>query len=142
MAEPHLGRWVNGCFACRRWWALLTITLVAALTACADDGPETARSRSSLSVPVPPEEVAITAHVTRVLGPHALELGDTPALVIVVDGVPSTVRPGAEVQATGSVRTFRKELGTELGIPLGDASLQPFEGADCLVVARLVVPTG
>ena len=116
-------------------------TLTALLTGCADDddrrGAEPPPSR--LSVPVPAEEVTITARVRKSLGPHAVELGDKPTLVIVVEGVPPSVRPGHEVRATGSVRVFRAELGAELGIPLNGTELQRFEGAESLVVARLVL---
>ena len=116
-------------------------TLTALLMGCrADDGSRGAEPPPSrLSIPVPAEELTITAPVRSPLGAHAVELGGKPTLVIVVDGVPPSVRPGDEVRATGSVRTFRKELGTELGIPLSGTELQRFEGAECLVVARLVV---
>ena len=129
-------------FTFRRWPVVMAVTLTTSLSACGGDDRqrESETSTSKLSVPVPAEEVALTAPVTRVLGPHALELGGAPTLVIVVEGVPSSVRPGVEVQATGSVRVFREELGAELGIPLSGLGLERFEGAECLVVARLVVP--
>lgn len=133
---------MNERFGCKRCVAM-AVTLATALAACGgDDQRGGGTSSSSLSVPVPAEEVSLTAPVTRILGPHALELGEAPTLVIVLDGVPSSLRPGVEVQANGSVRVFRKELGAELGIPLSDRGLERFEGADCLVVARLIVPDG
>lgn len=130
-------------FACRRWPVALAITL-ATQPGCTDQnkGLDAGQSAPSLTVPVPAEEVALTAPVTRVLGPHAVEVGGTPTLVIVLDGVPPSVRPGIEVQATGSVRVFREELGVELGIPLSRGGLEQFQGTECLVVARLVVANG
>ncbi len=131
------------CFTWRRWPVALVITL-ATLPGCADQNrrPDTGQPMPSRSVPVPAEEVALTAPVTRVLGPHAVEVGETPTLVIVLDGVPPSVRPGIEVQATGSVRVFREELGVELGIPLSGRGLEKFYGTESLVVARLVVSNG
>ena len=118
----------------------LVTTLPVLLMGCAggDDRRGVEPPPSGLSVPVPAEELTITAPVRRPLGPHAVELGEKPTLVIVLEGVPPSLRPGDEVRATGSVRTFRKELGTELGIALNGTELQPFEGVECLVVARLV----
>ncbi len=131
---------MKGRFACGCWRVATAVVLATSLTACADDGRQQEAETSSLSVPVPAEEVALTAPVTRILGPHALELGEGPTLVIVIDGVPLSLRPGVEVRAPGSVRVFRQELGAELGIPLDGLGLERFEGAECLVVARLVVP--
>jgi hypothetical protein len=121
----------------------LAITL-ATLPGCADQNrrPDAGQSAPSLSVPVPAEEVALTAPVTRVLGPHAIEVGETPTLVIVLDGVPPSVRPGVEVQGTGSVRVFREDLGVELGIPLSGGGIEQFQGTECLVVARLILASG
>lgn len=130
-------------FACGRWPVALVIA-VSTLTACPDEKTrlDAGEPSSSLSVPVPAEEVALTAPVTKVLGPHLLEVGDTPTLVIVLDGVPPSVRPGVEVQATGSIRVFREELGSELGIPLSGRGVEHFDGAECLVVARLIIANG
>ena len=115
--------------------------LTALLMGCAgsDDRSGTEPPPSRLSIPVPAEELTITAPVGTLLGPHAVELGEKPTLVIVVEGVPPSLRRRDQVRATGSVRVFRKELGGELGIPLDGAELQRFEGAESLVVARLVV---
>ncbi len=142
MVEPQKQRCLNLRFACRCWRVATAIMLATSLTACSGGArqQETETNTSKLSVPVPAEEVALTAPVARVLGPHALELGEGPTLVIVIDGVPSSLRPGVEVRAAGSVRVFRKELGAELGIPLDGLGLERFEGAECLVVARLVLP--
>lgn len=116
------------------------LVLAASLAGCADErGPETGSTQSSLSVPQPAEEVALTAPVRSILGPHALEVGDEPRLVIVVQRVPSSLRPGAEVQATGSVRVCREELGFELGVSLSDAALERLAGRECLVATRVVV---
>ena len=120
--------------------ALVTSLSVLLMGCRADDsstGTEPPPSR--LSVPVPAEELTITAPVRNLLGAHAVELGGRPTLVIVVEGVPPSLRPGHEVRATGSVRTFRQELGTELGVPLNATELQRFEGVESVVVARLVV---
>lgn len=123
-----------------RWLLGIVATSAALLPGCADGGGgEATPAPSSISVPVPVEDVTLTGAVGRILGLHALELGDAPTLVIVLEGVPPSVRPGSEVQATGSVDVFREGLGAELGIPLDDLSTERFEGVECLVVARLEV---
>lgn len=116
------------------------LVLASSLVGCAGErGREADSSQSSLSVPQPAEEVALTAPVRSILGPHALEVGDVPTVVIVVQRVPRSLRPGTEVQATGSVRVCREGLGVELGISLSDAALERLAGRECLVATRVVV---
>lgn len=138
--EPQQQGRLRVRLACGCWRVATAAMLTTSLTVCAGGDRQQKAETSSPSVPVPAEELAVTAPVTRVLAPHALELGEPPTLVIVIDGVPSSLRPGVEVQATGSVRVFRAELGAELGIPLSGWGLESFEGSECLVVASLVLP--
>ncbi|HEV2071752.1 MAG TPA: hypothetical protein VGR26_18360 [Acidimicrobiales bacterium] len=130
-------------FRSSRCGVAIATTLLTLLTGCApaetNNGSKAQPTLSSLSVPDQPEDVTLTAPVRRVLGPHAVEVGDPPTLVIVVDGVPPSLRPGAEAVATGTVRVFQEQLGAELGIPLSATSLKQFHGAECLVVSRLAV---
>jgi hypothetical protein len=127
-------------FRSRHCLIVFVVALTTSMLSCNDDtGDAVTPSQSSVSVPIPAEEVALSAPVKRVLGRHAVELGDTHTLVIVIDGVPSSVPPGVEVRATGSVRTYRRELGAELGIHLDHPGMEQLEGTECLVVAQLEI---
>ncbi len=72
-------------------------------------------------------------------GPHVIQVGGStaPDPVLVVVPFRHTLEPGARVEVTGRVRTFRRaELESALGIDLG-ADVARFEGTRSLVASSV-----
>ena len=79
-------------------------------------------------------EVTLTGQITRVFGPHVIQLGDAPGdPLIVVLRRPEPILVGQRVEVNGEVRTFRRaDLESELAVEFGP-EVHGLEGQRCLL---------